>query len=83
MADPYVPGILSFEYDAAQMQLEFNKLADVLAELTTNLIIIVPLNVEPTRPTEGMVANADGTNWNPGAGGAGLYQYVGGVWTKL
>lgn len=40
------------------------------------------LNVAPKRPREGMIAYADGTNWNPGSG-AGPYAYIGGVWTKL
>ncbi len=32
--------------------------------------------------TEGLVAFADGVNWNPGSG-AGLYEYRGGAWNKL
>jgi len=38
--------------------------------------------VAPSKPREGMVVRADGTNWNPGAG-AGLYEYLSGTWTKL
>lgn len=37
------------------------------------------LNVAPSKPREGMIIKADGTNWNPGSG-AGFYGYVGGVW---
>jgi hypothetical protein len=40
------------------------------------------LNVAPTKPREGLVVYADGTNWNPGSG-AGLYEYVGGAWRRL
>ena len=40
------------------------------------------LNVEPTRPQEGMLVSADGTNWNPGSG-AGMYQYRAGAWHFL
>jgi hypothetical protein len=40
------------------------------------------LHVEPVKRVDGMVAFADGTNWNPG-GGAGLYQRLGGAWVKL
>lgn len=40
------------------------------------------LSVAPTKPRTGMVALADGTNWNPGAG-AGFYGYYGGAWVKL
>jgi hypothetical protein len=33
-----------------------------------------PLAVEPTKPRQGLVVYADGTNWNPG-NGEGLYYY--------
>ena len=36
----------------------------------------------PPRLEEGVVAYADGTNWNPGSG-AGLYVYVSGSWSKI
>lgn len=36
----------------------------------------------PTRPQEGMVVKADGTDWNPGAG-AGFYGYKAGSWVLL
>jgi hypothetical protein len=38
-------------------------------------------SVAPAKPREGMVVNAK-TPWNPGTGD-GLYQYLGGIWTKL
>lgn len=40
------------------------------------------LHEEPPKPQDGMVAFADGTDWNPGGGG-GLYQRVAGAWVKL
>lgn len=39
-------------------------------------------HVAPTRPTAGMIAFADGTNWNPGSG-RGLYEYRTSSWVKL
>lgn len=39
-------------------------------------------NVAPPKPREGMIAFADGTDWNPGAG-RGYYGFVEGTWTKL
>ncbi|HNA84879.1 MAG TPA: hypothetical protein PLB04_04900 [Nitrospira sp.] len=36
----------------------------------------------PEKPREGMLALADGTNWNPGSG-KGLYEYKSGGWSKL
>ena len=83
MADPYVPGLIQTEYDAEQIQFELEKIAAALAELSTPIIIMIPQANEPARRTEGMVAFADGTNWNPTAGGAGLYEYRGGAWNKL
>jgi hypothetical protein len=41
------------------------------------------LHEEPPRPAEGLLVFADGTDWNPAGAGAGLHQYVGGVWDKL
>ncbi len=41
------------------------------------------LNAEPTRRAEGMVVGADGTNWNPGGLGKGVYAYYSGVWNRL
>lgn len=39
--------------------------------------------VEPAKPREGDFRLADGTEWNPGGGGAGFYGYYGGSWHKL
>ena len=41
------------------------------------------LYAEPAKPRDGMFARADGTTWNPGGTGAGLYQYQGAAWVKL
>ena len=41
------------------------------------------LHVEPTKPRDGMVVCADGTDWNPGGTGAGFYGRIGGAWVKL
>lgn len=40
------------------------------------------IHAPPSKPREGMVVNADGTNWDPGSG-AGRYERVGGAWVKL
>ena len=42
---------------------------------------LTALNTEPIRPRDGMVAFADGTNWNPGSG-SGAYVYDG-AWVPL
>jgi len=38
--------------------------------------------VAPSRPQDGDIAYADGTDWDPGSG-AGIYAYIGGAWDKL
>jgi len=43
---------------------------------------IDPIDVEPAKPAQGMIAFAVGVNWNPGAG-AGLYVYNGISWDKV
>ena len=40
-------------------------------------------DVAPPKPREGMIFGADGTNWNPGGTGKGIYVYYGGAWHKL
>jgi hypothetical protein len=48
-----------------------------------DVLTFTVLHVEPARPFEGMLACADGVDWNPAAAGAGLHQYIGGGWDKL
>jgi hypothetical protein len=68
--------------DVAQWAMnEFTQLARLFND-GYRIIIIEPSYAAPARPREGMVANADGTTWNPG-GGAGLYQRLAGAWVKL
>lgn len=45
--------------------------------------IIEKRHVAPSKPRDGMIAYADGTNWNPGAGGEGLYYFKSGTWTLI
>lgn len=39
-------------------------------------------NAEPVNPYDGLIAIADGTNWNPGSG-LGYYGYYDGSWRFL
>jgi hypothetical protein len=41
------------------------------------------LHAEPDKPRLGMLVFADGTDWNPGGTGAGVYVYTGAAWSKL
>ena len=62
---------------------ELNRLGDILFNLDT--FRLEPTNVAPTKPRDGDIRYADGTNWNPGAG-QGIYAYIDDgspAWEKL
>jgi hypothetical protein len=82
MAAPYAPGLIQTEFSAEQLQFELEKIAAAMAELTAPVIILEEQNVAPERLAEGMIINADGTNFDPGEG-KGLYQYLNGSWARL
>jgi hypothetical protein len=50
--------------------------------LETGQLELRTTNSAPIRPREGMIAQADGTDWNPGEG-AGTYKYEAGNWVKF
>lgn len=66
--------------DAQDLEQTLLLLSKAVEELQKSVAMVT--NVEPLRPTEGMVRIADGTNWDPGSG-AGMYLYLGGAWNKL
>jgi hypothetical protein len=60
-------------------------LADELRRVAATVnatVVLEPLGAEPTRPRNGLVVYADGTNWDPGSG-EGIYGYEAGAWVKL
>lgn len=83
MADRYLPGApppeATIEQVLAFCQREFLSIATALNDGTRQMDI---LHVEPKRLREGLVAVADGTDWNPGSG-QGAYVYRGGAWHFL
>ena len=67
---------------AAYLQSELDKISDVINNISDGHY--EKSNVEPTRPRAGDVRYADGTNFNPGSTGEGLYIYLSnGAWSKL
>jgi hypothetical protein len=66
---------------ASHVQDQLDAIAQAQSD-TLDFIQLNTLNREPERVREGIVAKADGTNWNPGSG-AGFYGYRGGSWRKL
>ena len=62
---------------------ELNKGGDVIFNLVT--FRLEETNREPTKPRDGDIRYADGTNWNPGSG-RGIYAYIDDgtpAWEKL
>ena len=60
---------------------ELNRLSDVLFNL--DVMRLEETNVAPAKPRNGDIRYADGTNWNPGGTGEGIYAYTNDAWAKL
>lgn len=56
------------------LQRELSRLSTILDEERLNTPILKELHAEPQKVLNGMLALADGTNWNPGSG-RGVYWY--------
>lgn len=82
MAELYKPNNLPEEYDRFALREELMRIAACLESLEAPTVQITVSNVAPSKPQEGEIRNADGTNWDPGSG-AGLYSYESGAWNKL
>lgn len=61
---------------------ELQQLSALLQSLQVPWMTLAELHVAPTKPRDGMVLFADGTDWNPG-GGRGVYVYSSSAWVKL
>lgn len=72
--DLYTPGIISEKYDNVQLIEELGKIREAIAKLSHGRGIV--FYREPEKREVGILACADGTDWNPG-GGAGYYEYTG------
>jgi hypothetical protein len=81
---------MSFRYQpSAPPEKELRAwLADELRRISNAIGVaeflqLAPIDVEPARPSKGMVVWAVGSNWNPGAG-QGMYVYnAAGTWDKV
>ena len=60
---------------------ELNRLGDIVFNLDT--FRLEPSNTEPAKSRDGDIRYADGTNWNPGGTGEGIYAYFNATWNKL
>ena len=61
---------------------ECTKIFDWMRQPIVPEITVEILNSPPSKPNNGRIVYADGTNWNPGAG-EGFYGYQAGSWVKL
>mgnify|MGYP003149127071 FL=1 len=65
---------------------ELNRLGDII--FNVDMLQLSQTNVAPgtevrkTKPRDGDIRYADGTNWNPGSG-EGIYAFFNEVWSKL
>jgi hypothetical protein len=78
----YAPSIAPTDSDQLRRYVEdeLRKVAAAIALLASGYI--EKTTVAPSKPREGDVRLADGTNWNPGSG-AGVYAYYNGGWHFL
>ena len=74
------PNIANLDELAQWIESELLSLSMSLSETTA--LDLREVHVEPKRPRTGMIACADGTDWNPGSG-AGAYRYNGSAWVFL
>ena len=58
------------------------ELRQVAAATTIDLLALAVKHAEPDKVFVGLIAYADGTDWNPGSG-EGVYVYKTGGWTFI
>jgi len=68
------------EYDSSYLYGELRKLKEAIDQQADGHLD--QSNVAPSKPRDGDIRYADGTNWNPGTG-EGVYCYYNATWNKL
>ena len=61
---------------------ELSTISTSFSEVETDTVILKQWNAEPAKLYDGLLAYADGSNWNPGSG-EGLYSYYNAAWKFL
>ncbi len=61
---------------------ELRHISDAVSELETDVVLLTEWNAVPDKVYDGLIAYADGTNWNPGSG-QGFYGYYAAAWHFL
>ena len=66
----------------AYLRQDFTRISDVINNIADGHFDVS--NVELSKPRTGDIRHADGSNWNPGSTGEGVYIYLStGAWSKL
>lgn len=78
----YKAKTIPLEYDPLFFSNEFQEIAAKFSEERLSLLGLEEHNGEPDKLFNGLMAYADGTNWDPG-NGRGLYQYQNGTWVLI
>ena len=66
----------------AYLQTELDRISAIISNLADGHFDVS--NVAPDKPRTGDIRYADGSNWNPGSAGEGVYIYLStGAWSKL
>ena len=76
----YAPGVVPERFDSTFLRDELGRLSAALQALAAGHLSMT--YVAPTKPREGDLRLADGTEWDPGSG-AGVYCYYAGTWNRL
>ena len=77
----YIP--MQVPTDPAQLPgFLLQELQNIARSTGSSIAQLAELNKAPDKPRVGMIALADGSNWNPGSG-AGFYGYRDGAWRFL
>ncbi len=78
----YEPGPLPEQVEdlGGYLVTELKRLGNII--LNQSIFRLERTHIEPTKPRNGDVRYADGTDWNPGSG-EGIYFYNGTSWVNL
>lgn len=76
-----VPGDVTKQDFLRWLQEELTNISIAMGQIEG--IMLDELHAEPSKPRNGMIVLADGTDWNPGGTGAGFYGRSAGAWVKL
>lgn len=70
-------------FTVSDVSRELERIAVHLDEMDVESIRLMTHHSEPSKPREGNIYRADGTDWDPGSG-EGVYEYTNaGAWSKL